>query len=79
MRTRTTGRAGQRQARTPRSCALSQCAWLSGGVPAIWSPGDLPAALALRRGNLILSRPASDSREPSQQGLSNRPWRDLRP
>jgi hypothetical protein len=38
MRIRTTGRAGQRQARSLRSCGLNQSAWLPGGVPAIWSP-----------------------------------------
>jgi hypothetical protein len=56
MRTRATGRAGQRQARSPRSCGPSQCAWSSGGVPQSGRLGDLPAALARRRGNLILSR-----------------------
>ncbi len=54
MRTRTTGLAGQQQARSPRAGGGDQSAWSSGGVPAAWPSGDLPAALALRRGNLIL-------------------------
>ena len=54
MRTRTTGLAGQQQARSPRAAGGDQSAWSSGGVPAAWSPGDLPAVLAPRRGNLIL-------------------------
>jgi hypothetical protein len=45
MRTRTTGRAGQQQARPPRAGGPAQSAWPS---------GDLPAVLALRRGKLIL-------------------------
>ena len=45
MRTRTTGLAGQQQARSPRA---------GGGDQSAWPSGDLPAVLALRRGNLIL-------------------------
>ena len=73
MRTRTTGLAGQQQARSPRAGGGDQSAWSPGGVPAAWSPvpaawspGDLAAVLARRRGNLILIWPASGSRERSQ-------------
>jgi hypothetical protein len=45
MRTRTTGLAGQQQARSSRS---------GGGGQSGWPSRDLPAVLALRRGNLIL-------------------------
>ena len=38
---------GQQQARSPRSCGLDQAARSSGGVPAAWPPGDLPAFSAL--------------------------------
>jgi len=47
MRTRTTGRAGQQQARSPRAGGLWQSAWSSGAVRAVRSsenPGLGPAA-----------------------------------
>ena len=65
MRTRTTGRAGQQQARSPRAGGLYQSAWSSGAVRAVRSSENLPD-LTLRRGNLILIQPVSDSRDPSQ-------------
>lgn len=70
MRTRTTGLAGQQQARTPRARGLDRSVRSSGGVSAIRSSGALPAFLALRRGNLIHIWPASDSREPSSRDLA---------
>jgi hypothetical protein len=54
MRTRTTGRAGQQQARSPIAGRLDQATWSSGYGLAAWSPGNGRACVALRRGNLIL-------------------------
>ena len=53
MRTRTTGRAGQQQARSPIAGHLDQATWSSGYGLAAWSPRP-HAFVALRRGNLIL-------------------------
>ncbi len=63
MRTRTTGRAGQQQARSPTACGLDQATWSSGYGPAVWLPGNPQAFVALRRGNLILIQAASGIRE----------------
>ena len=70
MRTRTTGRAGQQQARSPRSCSPDQAAWSSGCIPAAWPAADRPTLPALRRGNLIPIQPASRPASRPGRGLT---------
>ena len=61
---------GQQQARSPRAGRLDQAARSSGGVPAAWPSVNPPAALALRRGNLILIQPGWTAASRLNRGLA---------